>query len=529
VSLAAGRYYWEVWAANAHGTATHAVQPRFDVPAFPTLTIGDAEVAEGDGGLSTVVLAATLSSPAAAPVRFHWATRDVSARQGTDYGAASGEVTIAAGESTAALELSVLGDLVYEGDESFEVVLSDVVGAALGDGVGLARILDDDPAPQVRIGDGRVVEGNAPASAKLRFEVTLSGATEVTATVRVVTDGCTASTGTDFTPLDEVVSFAPGEIAKAIEVEVPGDPDFEGDEILFAHLSVPTAATITDAEGLGVVANDDPPVWGGPWPLPPAADFDGDGYGDLAFRNDDSGALVAWLLEGIVRREGAFFSPSAPADGNWMPVALGDFDGDGDADLVFQNIDSGRLSIWHLNELLRVSATLLDGPRDRAWRPVGAADLDGDGHTDLLWQHRGSGALLAWLFDAAGGHREAASSPRTTGDAALEIAALGDVDADGAVDFLLRHAVTGALSAWRMDGLQRIEELPVTPAAVPDLSWRLVAASDVDRSGSLDLVWQHATSRRIVAWLMQGTTRQCGAYTVPDGPAALNWSVFGPR
>ncbi|PZP45392.1 MAG: hypothetical protein DI601_09695 [Azospirillum brasilense] len=115
-----------------------------DTPAPPVLRIADASMAEGDSGSGTLRFAVSLSRAADAPVTLRWNTVSGTATAGQDFQAASGQITIAAGASTASIAVTVLGDRLREADESFRVVLTDVSGAVVGDGEASGTILNDD-------------------------------------------------------------------------------------------------------------------------------------------------------------------------------------------------------------------------------------------------------------------------------------------------------------------------------------------------------------------------------------------------
>jgi hypothetical protein len=61
-----------------------------------------------------------------------WATADGTAKAGSDYVAASGSVTIAAGATKAVFKVTVLGDHVSEGDETFLVKVTSAVNGDPG-------------------------------------------------------------------------------------------------------------------------------------------------------------------------------------------------------------------------------------------------------------------------------------------------------------------------------------------------------------------------------------------------------------
>ena len=88
-----------------------------------------------------------------------YTTMDGTAEAGTDYTAASGTLTFAAGSTEETIEVQTTEDDLKETDEGFTVELSGPSGAVLGDGTGVGTIVDDEAAPEVSIGDARVDEG----------------------------------------------------------------------------------------------------------------------------------------------------------------------------------------------------------------------------------------------------------------------------------------------------------------------------------------------------------------------------------
>ena len=64
-------------------------------------------------------------------------------------------------------------------------------------------------------------------------------------------------------------------------------------------------------------------------------------------------------------------------------------------------------------------------------------------------------------------------APPTVSNLDWRIAGVGDFNADGKADILLRHANTGALSTWTMNGTTRVGV--GQPPAMSDLAWKSVA------------------------------------------------------
>jgi hypothetical protein len=112
--------------------------------------------------------------------------------------------------------------------------------------------------PAISISDATATEGNSGTTV-LTFTVSLSSASSQTVTVNYATADNTATVAdNDYTAIPStVLTFAPLEISKTVTVNVTGDTTTEPDETFIVHLSGATNATITDADGIGTIQNDD--------------------------------------------------------------------------------------------------------------------------------------------------------------------------------------------------------------------------------------------------------------------------------
>jgi len=109
-----------------------------------SLSINDVTVSEGDTGTTLARFTVSLSGPSSSPVTVAWATADGTATAGSDYVAGGGTLTFPAGQASASITVSVLGDATAEANESFLVRLSSATGATVADAVGLGTITNDD-------------------------------------------------------------------------------------------------------------------------------------------------------------------------------------------------------------------------------------------------------------------------------------------------------------------------------------------------------------------------------------------------
>src|SRR5207249_2827271 len=88
------------------------------------------------------------------------------------------------------------------------------------------------------------------------------------------------------------------------------------------------------------------------------------------------------------------------SDNNWTIRGVGDFDGDGRADILWRNTVSGENAIWFINGTT-VASTALFQTVDPTWLIAGVGDYDGDGRADILWRQPSTGQNAIWLMTGA--------------------------------------------------------------------------------------------------------------------------------
>jgi hypothetical protein len=154
------------------------------------------------------------------------------------------------------VQIPVAGDVTFEPDETFSLVLSNPSGAPIGDAEGIATIANDDAPPVLSVTDVSSVEGNA-GTRHLEFVVSLTGASDVDASVDFATVDGTATGGTDFVAASGILSLPAGETTGVVDVVVKGDSAHEATEHLSLALSNPSNAVIGDGTGRGTIVNDD--------------------------------------------------------------------------------------------------------------------------------------------------------------------------------------------------------------------------------------------------------------------------------
>ena len=221
------------------------------------MSISDATVAEGDTGTTAASLQVTLAAAAARTVTVEYANvAGGTATAGQDFEALSGTLTFPPGTTTKTVTVNVLGDVVDESDETVLVRLSNAPGVTLVDSQGQLTIIDDEALPTLSVDDPSVVEGNSGTST-LTFTVTLNPASGRQVTVAAATVGGTAAAGSDYTATNGTLTFPAGATQRTMGVPVLGDTTLETDEVVLLGLSSPVNATLSNAQGRGLIQNDE--------------------------------------------------------------------------------------------------------------------------------------------------------------------------------------------------------------------------------------------------------------------------------
>jgi Glucose / Sorbosone dehydrogenase/FG-GAP-like repeat len=237
-------------------------------------------------------------------------------------------------------------------------------------------------------------------------------------------------------------------------------------------------------------------------------DFNGDGRGDLLWRNG-SGLVEVWLTDGAdgVLGQGAI----GTASNDWAIQGVGDFNGDGRDDILWRH-GSGIVHIWFLNGLSLIGSASVENV-GRDWTIEAVGDFNGDGKADLLWRHL-SGATYMWLMDGAA----IAQGGSVGGPSPLwRIQDAGDFNGDGTAGILWRHS-SGVTHVWLMHGLAIIGS--GSPGSASN-DWTVQRVQDFSGDGRADILWRH-TSGATHVWLLNGIQILT---TGSPGTAAPPWNI----
>jgi len=121
----------------------------------------------------------------------------------------------------------------------------------------------------------------------------------------------------------------------------------------------------------------------------------------VSARKAGSGDVAIWQVSGSQIVASALL---ATVPGNWKIVGIGDFNGDGYIDILWRDQNTGTVAIWFLNCPPGGTPSILSaaslGAVPNTWSIVQTGDYNGDGKSDILWTDT-SGNIAVWFMNGA--------------------------------------------------------------------------------------------------------------------------------
>jgi FG-GAP-like repeat len=237
------------------------------------------------------------------------------------------------------------------------------------------------------------------------------------------------------------------------------------------------------------VANDELviPVGKGPGAVM-LADVNHDGKLDILVANVESETLTVLLGDG----KGHFVvAPGAPISTGKAPndIAAGDFNGDGNLDLVIANTGTPYLTIL-LGDGKGGFKPSAHSPFATTSNPhvhgVAVGDFNGDGKLDVVTDSWGNNQILMFAGDGAG-NLNLPGKTLNVGKRPYERLRVADFNKDGIPDVVTTDLDQNAVTILLGDGHGGFRDASGSPFAAGIGPWA-VAIDDLNKDGNLDLV-----------------------------------------
>jgi hypothetical protein len=110
----------------------------------PNLSINDIAIPEGNAGTAQAIFTLSLSMASDKTITVTYASADGSATALADYTPISGTLTFAPAVITQPLTVTIHGDTLVEGNETFQINLTNPINVGLSDSQGQGIIINDD-------------------------------------------------------------------------------------------------------------------------------------------------------------------------------------------------------------------------------------------------------------------------------------------------------------------------------------------------------------------------------------------------
>ena len=255
-------------------------------------------------------------------------------------------------------------------------------------------------------------------------------------------------------------------------------------------------------------------------------DFNGDGTADLAVANAGSNTVTVLLGDG----KGRFTTAASPGTGDFpSSIATGDFNGDGVLDLAVANSYSNTLTILLGNGDGSFTPSAASPATGQSPRAVVAGDFNGDGIPDLAVVNDATGTLTILLGKGDGTFTATSVSPATVSNPTALV--VGDFNGDGIADLAVVNGDSATLPYHLTILLGNGDGTFTAPAVNPPTGYQpsSVAAADFNGDGHSDLaVANHGdgtVSILLTQWEQTASTSSAvaspEAATCP-GPQSMN-------
>jgi hypothetical protein len=230
-----------------------------------------------------------------------------------------------------------------------------------------------------------------------------------------------------------------------------------------------------------------------------ALDFNGDGNADLLFVNNTTNGVAVWLMNGtqVTANPQVGVLPAG-----WHNAATGDFNGDGKTDLLMLNDITHGVAVWEMNGtqvIANQTIGTINAPG--GWSFAGTGDFNGDGMTDLLFINATTNGVGIWQMNGT----QVTANPQVgilpTG---WHFAATGDFNGDGKTDLLMLNDTTHDVTVWEMNGTQILASQSVGTINASG-GWHFAATGDFNGDGKTDLLFLNSTTNGVAVWEMNGT------------------------
>ncbi len=252
------------------------------------------------------------------------------------------------------------------------------------------------------------------------------------------------------------------------------------------------------------------------WQLLPRGDFDGNAQKDFLWRDSNNGHCLIWLCHGS-EYEVIYTQTNSAISSAWSAEDTGDFNGDGQDDIVWRNSNTGMRYIWYLNHGEYVAGDTLFETLSSYWT-IRCGYFNEDNKVDLICRNTMTGDVVIRILDGVNVQTNVVFDSVSLH---WDIAGVGDFDGDGKDDILWRHDTDGDLELWFMDGVTRLSTVVLDAIS---LNWQIKTLADFNGDHKMDILFQNSSSGVPALWIMDGAQRV--AFYDYQAVSPTSWAIL---
>jgi 3-phytase len=320
-------------------------------------------------------------------------------------------------------------------------------------------------------------------------------------------------------PWDDIAGSGPSQLTVDTSWNPRGQPAFAGARIFWRKANA-AANSMWLMDGTTKLPDSGPlPAVSTDWFVAGTGDFNGDGNWDILWRKQNAAANSMWLMDGTTKLPGS--GPLPPVSTDWFVAGTGDFDGDGNWDILWRKQNAAANSMWLMDGTTKRPGS---GPFQAvasSWVVAGTGLFDTDNNADILWRNLVTGKNSMWFMD--GTTKLPASGPIQTAANNWAVAGIGFFNDDDYSDILWRDQVTGSNAMWFMNGITTLAGSGSVPGVAS--GWICAGTRDFDGDLQWDIMWRNPNNGKNTIWFMDGRTKLPGSGPIQS--VATSWDVVG--
>lgn len=191
-------------------------------------------------------------------------------------------------------------------------------------------------------------------------------------------------------------------------------------------------------------------------------------------------------------------------------------------DIYWQNnisADYADVAYWFMNSDGSFSGNVKSFPQITNWQVVGIKDINADGTLDFILRHQQRPEIRVWILDQAGNISSDVNLPNI--DRNHVFIGSEDFNNDGINDILWQSILTGEVFVWILNSdasFSRRQNLPTNPGT----NWRVVNLADFNNDGTPDLFFR-TPGEATGVWILNDDLTINQAFSLPEVP--LFWKL----